>query len=320
MVSIIVPVYNVQDYLKDCLESIRKQTYKDLEILLINDGSKDKSGEICDQYSKIDSRIRVFHKNNGGLSSARNMGLNNIKGEYVCFIDSDDIIDNMFIEKLFQIMIKYNVDMVKSNFYKKDQDKIKDSKKVKLFSPEEACYDFLFTKYSLRKAMKSTSTDALYKREVFKNIRYKEGIINEDTQIFPNIIFECNRIAYYDRSMYYYRENENGIMHSKINKKKIESLNIWKEIYTTVNEKSKLGYGVIAQWVINLIYSYWETYQIENIKEKEEYQKLIKKVFLENKKLFYAEKIALKIKIGIKIFDICPRFFYLINDYFHLIY
>lgn len=320
MVSIIVPVYNVQDYLRDCIESIRKQTCRDLEILLIDDGSNDKSGEICDQYSKIDSRIRVFHKKNGGLSSARNIGLDNIKGEYVCFIDSDDTIDSMFIDELLQTLTKYHVDMVKSNFYRKSQDKMKDSKRIRIFSPEEACHDFLFTKYSLRKAMKSTSTDALYKRTVFKNIRYKEGIINEDTQIFANIIFECNAIAHYDRSMYYYRENENGIMHSKINKKKIESLNIWKEIYTTVNEKSKLGYGVIAQWVINLIYSYWETYQIENIKEKEECQKLIKKVFLENKKLFCAEKIALKIKIGIKIFDICPRLFYLINDYFHLIY
>ena len=112
LVSVIVPVYNVKDYLKDCLNSIVLQSYSHMEILLIDDGSTDGSGDICDEYAKKDSRIKVFHQKNLGLSAARNVGLNHMNGEYLTFVDSDDTISKFFLELLLKEILMYQVDMV----------------------------------------------------------------------------------------------------------------------------------------------------------------------------------------------------------------
>lgn len=116
MISIIVPIYNVEKYLPKCIESIINQTYTDLEILLIDDGSTDNSGLICDKYASIDNRIRVIHKKNGGLSDARNVGLDICKGKYISFIDSDDYIELTMYEKMIKIMINQKVDIVSCNY------------------------------------------------------------------------------------------------------------------------------------------------------------------------------------------------------------
>lgn len=102
LISVIVPVYNVERYLNQCIDSILAQTYKDFELILVDDGSKDKSGEICDEYVKKDSRIRVFHKKNGGVSSARNYGIDNAQGTYICFVDSDDWVDETYLEDMLK--------------------------------------------------------------------------------------------------------------------------------------------------------------------------------------------------------------------------
>ena len=100
-ISIIVPVYNVEKYLNNCIDSILSQTYTDFELILVNDGSNDNSGEICDFYKKLDSRIKVFHKENGGVSSARNVGISNTNGNYICFIDSDDCVNELYLHNLY---------------------------------------------------------------------------------------------------------------------------------------------------------------------------------------------------------------------------
>lgn len=116
LISIIVPVYNVEDYLKECLNSIINQIYKNLEILLIDDGSSDKSGEICDEFAKNDSRIKVFHKQNGGQSSARNLGLDKSKGDFISFVDSDDVLGENFIQKLYDMASKFQTKMSMISF------------------------------------------------------------------------------------------------------------------------------------------------------------------------------------------------------------
>ena len=116
MVSVIVPVYNVEKYLPRCIDSIVLQSYTDIEILLIDDGSTDNSGKICDEYAVRDSRIRVFHKNNGGVSSARNLGLQKALGDYVCFVDSDDYIHPRYIEILINAIRENNADIAISGF------------------------------------------------------------------------------------------------------------------------------------------------------------------------------------------------------------
>ena len=106
LISIIIPVYNVEKYLKECVDSVRKQTYKNLEIILIDDGSKDNSGKLCDELAKEDNRIKVIHKENGGLSDARNVGIENATGEYIQFIDSDDFVEKDMIEIYIMIFVK----------------------------------------------------------------------------------------------------------------------------------------------------------------------------------------------------------------------
>ena len=107
LISVVVPVYNVEDVLHFCIDSILNQTYSDFELLLVDDGSTDKSGDICDQYARKDTRIRVFHKENGGVSSARNLGIDNANGEYICFIDSDDYVNSEFLDSLIKTKTLY---------------------------------------------------------------------------------------------------------------------------------------------------------------------------------------------------------------------
>lgn len=118
LISIIIPVYNVQNYLRECIDSVIAQTYKNLEIILVDDGSPDKSGEICDEYSKKDARIKVIHKENGGLSDARNVALDIAKGEYIGFIDSDDYVEKDMFETLHTLAVEHNAEISSISFYK----------------------------------------------------------------------------------------------------------------------------------------------------------------------------------------------------------
>lgn len=124
LITIIIPVYNVEKYLRECIDSVIAQTYKNLEIILVDDGSIDKSGEICDEYSKKDSRIRVIHKKNGGLSDARNVALDIAKGEYIGFIDSDDYIEKDMFETLYKLAEKYHAEISSISFYKILENKV----------------------------------------------------------------------------------------------------------------------------------------------------------------------------------------------------
>ncbi len=124
LISIIIPVYNVERYLRECIDSIIAQTYKNLEIILVDDGSSDKSGEICDEYSKKDSRIKVIHKKNGGLSDARNVALDITKGDYIGFIDSDDYIEKDMFQILYNLAEEYNAEISSISFYKMLENKV----------------------------------------------------------------------------------------------------------------------------------------------------------------------------------------------------
>lgn len=126
LISIIVPVYNVEKYLKECIDSVISQTYKNLEIILVDDGSTDKSGEICDEYSKKDSRIKVIHKENGGLSDARNVALDIAKGEYIGFVDSDDYVEKDMFETLYKLAEEHNTEISSISFYKTLENEIID--------------------------------------------------------------------------------------------------------------------------------------------------------------------------------------------------
>lgn len=140
-VSIIVPVYNVEKYVERCIESIIKQSYKNLEIILIDDGSKDNSGKICDEYAQKDNRIKVIHKKNGGLSDARNTGLNIADGEYICFIDSDDYIHKDLVKDNLEKLIQQKADMICFNRFVINGEKI--IEKPQLYNENMTTYDVI---------------------------------------------------------------------------------------------------------------------------------------------------------------------------------
>ena len=213
MISIIVPVYKVEEYLRRCIDSILSQTYKDFELILVDDGSPDNCGAICDEYAQKDSRITVIHKENGGLSSARNAGLEIAKGDYIGFVDSDDEIAPRCYEALHYFMETDGSDIVTYNHNSiPDTDKWIPMGENRVVVDSETVLREFSDKYY--KMIGDTVMTKLYKKKIFNNLRFKEGIIYEDTAILPYSIKESHRITVLTFSFYYYTFSEGSIMRS----------------------------------------------------------------------------------------------------------
>lgn len=209
-ISVIVPIYNVEQYLKKCIDSIVNQTYKNLEIILVNDGSLDNSGKICDEYAKNDDRIKVIHKNNGGLSDARNAGLEVITGDFISFIDSDDWIDLDNYEVMIKNIIKYNADMAVTNinYVYKDRFKHKyNEEKIRTFNKEEAMGELI-----TGGLIQPVVWNKLYKKEIIDDMKFKVGKLNEDEFFTYKICSRAEKIIYIPNVLYQYRQRRNSIM------------------------------------------------------------------------------------------------------------
>lgn len=206
LISVIVPVYNVESYLEKCIESIQNQSYKSLEIILVNDGSTDSSGDICDKYAACDKRIRVIHQKNGGISSARNTGLEVANGDYIAFVDSDDYIEPKMYEDLLNFLKEYNLDIIDCGSFRDKNGMITggcNDGQIEIYEKDDA----------LRLAMHDGFTSVwnkLYKRDIVINIRFPEGRKFEDSAISYLYIANANRIGHINRSYYYYRLNLNS--------------------------------------------------------------------------------------------------------------
>lgn len=206
-ISIIVPVYNVEKYLKKCIDSILSQTYTNLDIILVNDGSTDNSGMICEDYAKKDKRITVIHKKNGGLSSARNAGLDIAKGEYIGFVDSDDFIaDNMY-EILYHSIIDYNCDISIARLQSSDSEEKRDFK-VRKMNKFEAL-ERTIVPYDLEIGIPTR----LYKRFIFDNLRFDVGKIYEDFLILTDIFLRAENVVFNGNAVYYYLIRSGSITH-----------------------------------------------------------------------------------------------------------
>lgn len=211
IITIVVPIYKVEDYLHRCVDSILNQTYKRLEIILVNDGSPDSCGKICDEYAKLDERVIVIHKKNGGLSDARNAGIEIAQGEYISFIDSDDWIEENYIEKLYQLIINTNSDISVCNFIRTSTEKIQvenSMEEIYEYSNVEAL-EQLFDKFAVQMVI---SCGKLYKRELFKDIRFPVERIHEDEFTTYKLIYRANKIALTTAQLFYYWQREDSIM------------------------------------------------------------------------------------------------------------
>lgn len=204
LISIIVPVYNTQMYVNRCIDSIIGQSYKNIEIILIDDGSTDQSGSICDDYAKKHNNIRVYHQNNQGQAFARNYGLDRCKGEYIGFIDSDDYIESDMYEYLYQIITKYKADCgsVESKLTTNDKEKIeKHNEQIYVYDGENIIEHHL---YKAATVGDCSVCCCLFKRNTLENIRFPTGIISEDVPLKFAALAKAKRMVYSNIIKYYY--------------------------------------------------------------------------------------------------------------------
>jgi glycosyltransferase involved in cell wall biosynthesis len=228
LISIIVPIYNVEQYLKRCVNSLINQTYKNIEIILVDDGSLDNCPKLCDEYAKKDSRIKVVHKQNGGLSDARNVGLRIATGDYIGFIDSDDWASTYMFEELISILKNQKSDIVecKVSWTSKEAENNNksDVKEVNKFNSEEALKHLI-----LDNILHQTVWNKLYSRAVIGDIEFEVGKTNEDEYWTYQIFAKANSISYVKQEMYYYFQRNNSIMGNNYSIKRLDAVEAKKQ-------------------------------------------------------------------------------------------
>ena len=251
-ISIIIPVYNVEKYIKKCLNSIKHQTYKDIEVILVDDGSTDNSGKICDEYSKKDSRFKTYHIKNGGPSRARNYGLDRITGDYITFVDSDDWLDIDVFEKIYNVIMGKSYDIILYNLrriYKKRRIE------TNIFEDEEV----VLHKEAIEKILliPEKVTDKLifalqgpyckvYKKELLETLRFDENMnYCEDTCFFLQVLIRTDKLYYVNEVYYNYRARSGSLMGtygSKYADKNLKALNFMLDLY-----RNKKSYDILNE-------------------------------------------------------------------------
>lgn len=227
MISVIVPVYNVEKYLNRCVKSILSQTYRDYEVLLIDDGSTDKSNELCNLWIQRDNRIKVYYQQNQGLSAARNTGIKYAKGEWITFLDSDDYIEKHYLEILVHNMQMTSADISCCDYLRTDKWQIKGIDYVSNQYIELKGNDILV--FYLENDIVSAWAK-LYKRELFSNIKFPVGKINEDISTIFQIFCKAKKVTYSYSRLYFYYKNNEGITKQKFEYKNINLIEAWEEV------------------------------------------------------------------------------------------
>lgn len=261
-ISIVVPVYNVERFLSDCIESILNQTFRDIELILVNDGSTDQSGAICDQYAKHDERIVVIHKENGGQSSARNKGINAAKGDFVGFIDSDDWIQEDMYEVLYSKAIEADADIAACNIIEFQKD---GSKRYFCQDTSDLVYDrqTAMGELYLNERLSFSPCNKIYKRTLFKEIRFKEGYILEDVDFAYRIIHQSTKIYYTGQALYNYRYNEKSTLRKDFSKKRLDEYEVRRDMYLFyLKHYPEYSNEVYAEWFLTglMLYINMEKY------------------------------------------------------------
>lgn len=325
LISVIVAVYNIEKYIACCIESIRRQTYRELEIILVDDGSTDRSGEICDAYQKKDERIKVIHRKNGGLSAARNTGLAHAEGSYITFVDGDDWIEDSMYEKMAEQVRKEGADLVACRYYRVYKDFRADESTDKITVFEKP---FSMLAQCLREDEKfliqHAAWNKLYKRELLGEERFPEGKWYEDVVFSAKILSRVQKGVYIDTALYnYVCEREGSIMNAGLTERYFMDLlpaYIEKESYLKALPDSEplcLHRYFLYKRLLNL---YRDLFKKEN-KAVRRHKKDVVQILRERKSTFpevYGMEIAAKTeKIKMQMFMISPflfRMFMAVND------
>lgn len=268
LISIVVPIYNLEKYIERCVESIRNQSYSKLEIILVNDGSKDDSGRICDTIAQKDERVKVIHKINGGLSDARNTGIEAAKGKYIGFIDGDDYIDHDMFETLYHEIIQKQADIASCGYYEEFTDKkivLCCSDTTVVLNRKEA-YRALFDRKPI---LGCSSCNKLFRKTLFDKERYTVGIQGEDLDLIYRIISHANNIVCVNAVKYHYVHRAGSITTSGFNPRYMDiietSLKIIDYIEENYPELLLQAYAYQSMWLVGGVH------QIENSANKEKF-------------------------------------------------
>ena len=280
-ISVIIPIYNVEKYLSQCLDSVINQTFKDIEIICINDGSTDNSLQILQQYAHKDKRIKIIDQQNQGLSIARNNGISQACCEYISFIDSDDYIHPKFLETLYEAIIQNNCDIAGCNFQKiqTKETPLFITTKIKVYN---SALDVLLNKKNF---IHFNVWNKLYKKEVIQDIRFAENLYYEDWIFNTQVFAQSNKFAWIPSKLYGYRISNNSIMRSDFNQKKlhdyVKGIEIVAEYFQTRRPQDwkKVKRTRISRTVKMLINS---TIRSKNKDLNNQTQKLLKNLYQQN--------------------------------------
>lgn len=310
LISVIVPIYKVEKYLNRCINSIVNQSYKNIEIILVDDGSPDKCGEICDEWVKKDKRIKVIHKENGGLSDARNAGIEIAQGEYLSFIDSDDYVHKDFIKILYENCLKNNADISMCGVRQTDKDEninkeIKNENIKIIFSK-----DVLERKHNIY----CVAWNKLYKKSIFSNIRYPKGKIHEDVAVIYKIMYYSNKIAVTDAELYFYFSAPESIMRSEFSEKRLDILDGLKNEYEFFIKKGeeKYAYFILVEFLNNIldIYEKSSEFNGDKVRLRRHLRKIYKKTY---KKVISNKNTNINMKVKYILYNFFPIIYVLIS-------
>ena len=311
-ISVIVPVYNVEKYLCCCVDSILAQTFTDIEVLLVDDGSTDGSGAICDEYAQKDSRVRVFHKANGGVSSARNLGLDEATGKFFLLCDSDDVIHPQLLSMAVSEIDQNELDCLIYGYSCVDEEKtfeevrkeIRKKETVELMNREQ-----VFREILRGQRFRMLACNKLYRAELWESIRYPVGRkYGDDTSVTYRLMDLCQKVGYVETPYYYYRMRTGSALHSTLSEKNLQLFDAYNEmlVYFEKNHP-QLREDACSAYVVRIFDFLAE---LKKNSEKEELLQVLRKQMKRNfGKLLKWGKATGKQKLLLYLLMLSPRFF-----------
>ncbi len=307
LISIIVPVYNVEKYLDKCIESIVNQTYDNLEIILVDDGSTDNSGQMCEDWARKDNRIKVIHKKNGGLSDARNVGIENASGAYIGMVDSDDIIAATMFEDLYKGIISNDGDIAQCLMYKFNEHNDVSFPKSSSLCEVYTCYDAIIN-LLIENKFSVTCPNLLLKSGIAKKIKFEIGRRNEDILWSFRTFSLAENIVYLNKYLYGYYQRSGSIMHSDYSDKNFDELYALQQRASEIKEKIPELYSLAVRGYIGNIMYHYQSLCRSNKNEKQiAFQKKLHSLFCDADLKSAFETTEFIYKLWYSMFKIIPK-------------
>lgn len=318
LISVIIPCFNVEKYIDRCMESVLNQTYQNLEIILVDDGSTDGTGKICDLYSQADERIRVIHKRNGGLSSARNAGLEVAAGTYIGFVDSDDWIEHDFYSYLYDLIVRYQADIAQCAYFLTDGNakSLVVDEEIRKVSQSDLMNIFFRTK---GEDSNSSVWNRLYKHEIVKGVVFPEGYVNEDVYYSYFVFLKTCSAVISNQPKYNYFINGNGITRGALRKQDLSLYYVWDQI---IEDAKKCNHEYYEKAVLNrkrAVFTLLSKYVIYGVQDCDSFsnhwiRQQTKELRIFYGKLVFSGSLDIKRKLVLSFLCISPfmvRFIYL---------